>query len=376
MPARLREPVVPAQGGQDLARAGVAGKALRHLRRHAREEGAGQQERPGVGIDLPEDLPPEVVHDLLGSAESLPVGHDAFPYGLLEHENQTGHPSVGALLEAADLFAPKRPSCMQPGDPPRFLSGQPHLLPPDDRRQPVGAQRGEHGRRSAPAHQEKVHLRGKTGRRVPDHVVQHRLRWNLLIVVEHHHRRRGEPGEQFVEEPAGEHGEAGKVFGGEEGHRLPLARGRPLRRQPHVVEERRDVRVPLVHLVPEAGKVPDVNVTADERGFPGAGRRRYPGDGPLAGVVQQPEQPLAGEIPCYLRRGDLGRKRPLFLRPPAGHHRRLSMTWPAMVSFSSSAPGPKGSSGLSYLTLLLKEYSTAPLIRHFGLKAYPAPNVA
>ena len=91
--------------------------------------------------------------------------------------------------------------------------------------------------------------------------------------------------------------------------------------------------------------------------------------------VERSSSVLSPEARLSCRTGDPGREYP-FLRPLTDHHRQLSMTCAAMDSFSSSAPGPKGSSGLSYLTLLLKEYSTAPLICHFELKAYPAPNVA
>jgi hypothetical protein len=159
--------------------------------------------------------------------------------------------------------------------------------------------------------------------------MQERRFRSFLIVVEDEYKtswcgRSGagmKPAEEVLEIAEGKGLDPHEILGSQQrqGHLVP--RRGLLCSQAQIVKKCRRICIACVHLVPQAGKLPGVEVTGDEGGLTAACRPGYPYDGMAPAVVQKPEKPLSFQDPgytgpCYLCKGRTLMLRLLLHRPP------------------------------------------------------------
>ena len=110
----------------------------------------------------------------------------------------------------------------------------------------------------------------------------------LLVVVEDDGEGRLQPAVELAEEAPREDASRSARYSGVRSGQRPPAAGRG---QPQVVEERRDICVALVHLIPEPAEPARREVARDQRRLAGARWRPHPGDRPSPGMIQPAEEP-------------------------------------------------------------------------------------
>src|SRR5262245_31545206 len=118
-------------------------------------------------------------------------------------------------------------------------------------------------------------------------VVKRGLARQVLVVVEDDREWSLQPAVELAEEAPREHGDAVAVLGCQQRERPPAARRGPA----EVVEERGDVGVAFVDLVPEPAGLAPRKVARHQRRLARARRRPYPGDWFLPGEIEPPNQP-------------------------------------------------------------------------------------
>src|SRR5262245_37812730 len=118
-------------------------------------------------------------------------------------------------------------------------------------------------------------------------VVESGIARHVLVVVEDDGERRFQSAVKLAEEAPSEHGNVLAVLGRQQRERPPTTR----RGQAEVVEERSDVSVAFIELVPEPAGLARRDVAGDQGRLSRAGRRPYPGDGFLPREIEPLNQP-------------------------------------------------------------------------------------
>jgi hypothetical protein len=108
-----------------------------------------------------------------------------------------------------------------------------------------------------------------------DGVVEDGVRRNLLIVVEDQDTPGFPPSEEGFEEDPEEGVQIGPVLVGKRRERFGSQR-LLTDRQSYVVKQRGEVGVAVIDLVPKVPQISLFEIVADQRGLPGAWRRRNP----------------------------------------------------------------------------------------------------
>ena len=300
--------------GEHLARIRVRGELLGDARGHLRQERRVQEERLRARVGLLEDLAREVVEHQLGRRGVRRAGHRAGDFRLLEDQHQAGGPALGPRVERVERSGRQGWKPLR-DDRSGLIARESQRFPADMRQGAVGAQAREARRRIAATHQNRASARRQLLQRGAHHFVQRRGGRHLLVAVEDHGERRLQLREQPLEVAPREHREAGLVFGRKQRQALALAGLEIGRRKAQVIEERGDVGIAFVELVPKVWHRGVVEPARHQRGLAAAGRPGNPHRRPLAPAIEQREQARARQDPCQARARRLAERHPPRLHP-------------------------------------------------------------
>ena len=316
------EHVLALQPGQHPGPVGAAGQGVGQVAAEALGHRRPQQERPQLGGLGGQHLLDQVAGD--GPVVAGQVGHEPLRPGMgpqrQRGQPQPGRPALGPAAQRLELAGGQHhPVVLE--QLPGLLQGEGQLGLPDlaelpGHPQPVQGQ----GRVGAGGHDQAELWRG-VAEQEPE-LADHGLAARLVQVVQDQHHRAvelGQAADEGAQEPvadlelrveAGQEpvgpDDPGPVQGGQhmgpEPPRMVVARGRPAPRPPGPAVPRPDPRGP------------PRGPGGEQQGLAVAGGRGQQGHGPLGRVVQQGEQPLAGD------------------RPPTGHrHHQLGGEQPRGV---------------------------------------------
>jgi hypothetical protein len=311
--------VVAGEPGEQLAGSFVAGELARHGGGHLGQIGGVQQELLRARIGLLEDLAGEVVEYQLPARKAWRLGDRTRNLGLLEHQDQSGRPALRAVIERVDGLG-RRAGPPFGDDRACLFARETQLVPADHREGLVRAQTSERRGRVAAAHDEHATLGRQRLERNAQDLVQLRRRRHRLVAVEHHGERHLELSIQALEITPREHAEAGLIFRREQGQALALERSGG---EAEVVEERGDIGVALVELIPERRDAGMVEPARGKRGLAAPGRASHPGYRAVLG--KQAEEALARQHAGDARPRRLSQRYVLrlhFIRP-----RTIVSTW-------------------------------------------------
>jgi len=223
----------------------------------------------------------------------------------LQHERQPGRPASALLIQALDLLHAHRGQaggCDRHG----FVEAQLEVVPIDGCHVLVRDQSGIAVRRIAPAHDQQHAVGWDFGDRVSDQSVERVFGVDLLVVVEHDGGAVGQQAEQLTKKSAREPRHVVLVLRGEQRERLAVLAGERPARLSQVVEERRQIGVTWVYLVPDATNLAAIQ-PCRHHGRLACARRAHDADCRLAPscLVQPVEQPLSLYRLMKARSGEL-----------------------------------------------------------------------
>src|SRR5262249_20227856 len=170
-------------------------------------------------------------------------------------------------------------------------------------------------------------------------VVENGVTRQVLVVVEDYSKGRLQPAVELAEEAPTEQHDAVAVLGRQQRERPPATR----RGSAEIVEERGDVGVPFVDLIPESAGLARRKVARHQRRLARARRRPKPGDGLLPSEIESPDQPRPHQGLGLRRTGGLRQRHdsesyrptPAVSSTPASS-RKCGMTSSAKSCISSS----------------------------------------
>ncbi len=301
----LGEVIVAVKRGKDLPGPAKPCQLFGHPGCHPGKVSAFQQEGVHLLVQIFQDLPREVVQDLLGFLPGQFQRRSRSRSGFVQQEHESGGPSVGNAVQAPDRFPGPLRCPPEACNPFRLRRGQAEILPADDPHSLAGAKSGEQRRGLLPADENDADAWWEEGKTVPQHRMECRVGRNFLVVVEHDHRPAFKAGEQGFEIPLGKYRDGRVLIGSQNGKRLSYPGRSLLRRETEVVEEGRGIGVALFQPDPQAGRTPFRDVAAYQCGLPRARRAGYPHHLLFPGTVDEAEQPFPGVAPGENRTGDL-----------------------------------------------------------------------
>src|SRR5215469_16202154 len=177
--------------------------------------------------------------------------------------------------------------CELPGQPSRLRWCETELRPSENLEMLMEAVTGEGRRRIATADEDDPPTVRDLGDGLRHDVVESGIARHVLVVVEDDGERRSQSAVKLAEEAPSEHGDVLAVLGRQQRKRPPAT----WRGQAEVVEERGDVGVAFVELVPEPAGLARRDVARDQGRLPRAWRRPYPRDRFLPGEIEPLNQP-------------------------------------------------------------------------------------
>ena len=305
------EAALAVQARQDAAGVRASRERLRHRAAEPGEERGLEQDRLRLGGRLRHDLVGEVIDDAVRSAPPL----DGQPAPLLQHQHEPGRPAPGPLVKRRRQRRRRRgrqPLEQRPG----LGRAQAQLGPVDLTDGAIGAQPCEGRRRLGAAGDHDAAAARQLAHRLAQGRVHGRVARHVVVTVEDEHGR-APPIPQRPEELPRKIGGGGGAVGGEA--RQPAGAGRASQ----IVEERREIVVPAVAVVPEGRQAPRLEIGGDERRLAGAWRRPHPGDRTAA--VQALKEPRARQHAAQPGSGDLRERHPSLVLPLDGRRSRTGV---------------------------------------------------
>ena len=322
------EIVVEREVEEQARRFRLAGERLGHRRGHARQAGDAQQELLRFRLEVVEDLAGEVVEDRLRRRIVGQLGHAPRELGVLEHQHDARGPALRALVQLRSRLGRERmPAHL--GEFGKLAGVEVQAFGADADHLAGDAQPRKRGGRLAAARYHHAAVLRDLAEGGLEHGMQRRIQRDAVQVVEH--QRHGHLGarKKLAEELARERSDVGAKLRAERRQLARTAAFQLARRVAEVMEERGDVGIVGVDLVPEHLEAARLEVARREAGFARSRRPRDPADRAPRHAVEPGEQPLARHDRADRRARGLGERglRMDFAHPGSIPPGRLQMAY-------------------------------------------------
>ncbi len=299
-----REVVALIQALEQLVGAGKARQLAHVVHGHFAEQRAGGEHALSLRIERSEDLAGEIVEQHLMS-RALRHALRIVQLRLLQQEHEPTGPTLRPLAQLLHLDR----ACALPSRQLRECSDlidvQAQLIPTEQQQLLVEARaRPFRGRRGAAQHDRREIFRQRRDP-VAQSDVQRRARRHFVIVVEDQHERCLDACRQCFEIAAREHRNVRVELGPQLRQHLAIELQRVGSREAEVVEERRQIAVAAIELIPQMRNAADFEVAADERGLARSRRSAQP-DERTGALVERTEQAGARQHARVARARDFG----------------------------------------------------------------------
>jgi len=217
---------------------------------HGRQKCGQQQEFLFLGAGLAKNFGCEIAEYLFGCKFVEQFRSQRPRFGTFHKEHHAGDPPLRLIVQKPDHPVGQLQIFMAPHDLSRFIFCQADIFPPQPSDTIVcnHSRIGRWGSASA-QHQDVDPIRCDRQSEVHD-VVESCAGGNFLIIVHHDGKRRLQPFVKFFKKSAGKHRNAHEVFGGQQGQGLAKSRGGPFSGKPKIIEERGEVCITVIYMVP------------------------------------------------------------------------------------------------------------------------------